>query len=432
MQFLVMGPIQALNQDREVKLRGSKITTVLAALLLSRGRVVSDSVLADWLWGDAPPATAQAQIQTYASRLRGLLGPEVRIDRQRPGYRISSREHGLDLLEFERLTALGRNAMAARHPEEASAHFSAALSLWRGPALAGVSDFLATVEGPRLEEARLVVLEDRIDADLEIGRHGELIAELLALVAEHPHRERPRTQLMRALHQCGRRVEALEVYHDYRRLLVNDLGLEPSARLQEVHYMVLNEDLPLPRPARISARGTQGAVPEISHDTGPSAAWTPLVRPAELPPAPVDFTGRTAEVEDICAWMTARDGHGGSPPVCVILGMPGIGKTALALFAAHRLRDQYPDGQLHIDLGPNAAAEPSQALRDLLQALGVDAAAMPDNLEDLTRFYRSCVSGRRLLIVVDNALNEEQIRPLLPGTSGCGVLITSRGRLAAL
>lgn len=430
MQFLVMGPIQAWNHDREVELRGSKITTVLAALLLSRGRVVSDSTLSDWLWGGSPPATAQAQIQTYASRLRHLLGPTVRIDRQRPGYRISSKEHNLDLLEFERLAAVGRAAVAAHRPEEASVHFAAALALWRGPALAGVSEFFAAMEGPGLEESRLVVLESRIDADLELGRHGELIAELLALVAEHPHRERPRTQLMRALHQCGRRVEALEVYHDYRRLLVNDLGLEPSARLQEMHHLVLTEDSLLPQPSRVDARGP---LPEASRDTASPRARALVVRPAELPPAPVDFTGRAAEIEDICGWMTAQGGREGAPPVCAILGMPGMGKTALALFAAHQLRHRYPDGQLYINVAPGGrATEPTQALRDLLQALGVDPAVMPDTVEDLTRIYRSCVSGRRLLVVVDNVVGEEQIRPLLPGTAGCGMLVTTRGRLAAV
>lgn len=430
MQFLVMGPIQAWNHDREVELRGSKITTVLAALLLSRGRVVSDGTLSDWLWGGSPPATAQAQIQTYASRLRHLLGPTVRIDRQRPGYRISSKEHHLDLLEFERLAAVGRADMAAHRPEEASAHFAAALALWRGPALAGVSEFLTAMEGPGLEESRLVVLESRIDADLELGRHGELIAELLALVAEHPHRERPRTQLMRALHQCGRRVEALAVYHDYRRLLVDDLGLEPSARLQEMHHLVLTEDSLLPQSSRVDARGP---LPEASRDTASPRARALVVRPAELPPAPVDFTGRAAEIEDICGWMSAQGGREGAPPVCAILGMPGMGKTALALFAAHQLRHRYPDGQLYINVAPGGrATDPTQALRDLLQALGVDPAVMPDTVEDLTRIYRSCVSGRRLLVVVDNVVGEEQIRPLLPGTAGCGMLVTTRGRLAAV
>ncbi|MEU9479543.1 BTAD domain-containing putative transcriptional regulator [Streptomyces sp. NPDC048191] len=444
MRFHVMGPIEVWREGREVELQGSKITTVLAVLVLSRGRVVSDTVLADLLWGEAPPATAQAQIQTYVSRLRGLLGPEVRIERQRPGYRISSKLHSLDLVEFEQLTALGRHATASGRPDQASAHFTAALALWRGPALAGASEFLLSAEGPQLEEARLVVLEDRIDADLEDGRHAELIAELMALVSAHPHRERPRAQLMCALHRCGRLVEALEVYHEYRRLLVNDLGLEPGRLLQEVHHRVLTDDsTPSSGQESGSSRGVLSSVsvaqaaPTVTakpvFEAGPARGGTPAVPPAQLPPPPADFTGRTAELDEVCTWLANRDDHEGAPAVCTVLGMPGIGKTALALHAAHRLRTQYPDGQVYIDLdAANRSAGPAGTLRDLLGALGVDAAAMPESLGELARYYRSCVSGRRLLIVIGNARSEDEIRPLLPGTSGCGVLVTSRGRLAAL
>ncbi|MFI9719724.1 BTAD domain-containing putative transcriptional regulator [Streptomyces sp. NPDC052396] len=442
MRFHVMGPIEAWRDADEVELPGSKITTVLAALLLSRGRVVSDTLLADLLWGEAPPATAQAQIQTYVSRLRGLLGPEMRIERQRPGYRISSRSHSLDLVDFEQLTALGRDAMASGCPDEASVHFTAALALWRGPALAGVSEFLLSAEGPQLEEARLVVLEDRIDADLEVGRDAKLTAELMALVTAYPHRERLRAQLMRALHRCGRLVEALEVYHGYRRFLVNDLGLEPGRLLQEVHHMVLTDDSV---PSSTQEHGSRGmpsvslaqtasaAAPKPVPEAGPPCAGTLTIVPAQLPPGPADFTGRATQLSEVCAWLAARDDHEGAPAVCTVLGMPGIGKTALALQAAHRLRAQYPDGQVYIDLqAGNGTAGPAEALRDLLCALGVDAAAMPEGLGELARYYRSCVSGRRLLIVIGNARSEEEVRPLLPGTSGCGVLVTSRGRLAAL
>ncbi|MFD7840649.1 BTAD domain-containing putative transcriptional regulator [Streptomyces sp. NPDC059761] len=429
-----MGPVEAWGERGQIELPGSKITTVLAALVLSRGRVVPDSVLADLLWGEAPPATARAQIQTYTSRLRGLLGPEVRIDRQRPGYRISSKLDSLDLIEFERLTALGRNAMAARRPEEASDRFGAALALWRGPALAGVSAFLASVEAPRLEEARLVVLENRIDADLELGRHAQLVTELMALVTAHPHRERPRAQLMQALHHCGRRVEALEVYREYRQLLVGDLGLEPGGLLQDAHHLVLSDEAPAPQPAEANPVGAS-AESAVDAPTGAEHphSWAPVVRPAQLPRAPVDFTGRQAQVEEICAWMTPRGEDEGSPPVCAILGLPGIGKTALGLYVAHRLRSHYPDGQILVDLGAKArSADPNQVLREVLLGLGVDASAMPECPDELTRLYRSCVSGRRLLIAIGGAVSEEQVRPLLPGTSGCGVMITSRGQLAAL
>jgi DNA-binding SARP family transcriptional activator len=203
MKFLLLGPVEAWNDGCQIEVRGSKMRTVLALLLLSHGRIVSDFNLIEMLWGGNPPTTAQAQIQTYVSRLRALLGLKVRIERQHPGYRldIATGLLNLDLLEFERLAELGHAALAANEVQSAAGILRAALALWRGRALADVTDHLADFEQPRLEEARLSVLEDRISADLALGQHGSLITELTALTAAQPLREGPRAQLMLALYR---------------------------------------------------------------------------------------------------------------------------------------------------------------------------------------------------------------------------------------
>lgn len=434
MRFLLMGPVEAWRGDQRVALRGSKITSVLAQLLLARGRVVSDAALREMLWGERPPGTAQKQIQTYASRLRGLLGGDAAIERQRPGYRFRFPAAGLDLLEFEQHVARGRALTGERRLEEAVENFQRGLALWRGPALAGVSEHLAAVEAPRLEESRTVAVEDRIEAELMLGRHAALTSELEALVVAHPYRERPRTQLMLALHRCGRQVEALHIYQEYRTRLIEDLGLEPGRRLKEVHQAVLTDD-----------RRIQPAATGAPHGPGQAAAplrrvlplrpgpRPPARRPAQLPPVPMDFTGRDREAHQVGEALRMRSGQSGSPSVCAIVGMAGTGKSVLAARVAHQIRDEYPDGQIHIDLGGSGPGlvTSADALTELLRALGVVDVDC-DRPSELIRIYRSQVAERRLLVLLDDARNEQQIRPLLPATATSGVLITSRSGLAAL
>ncbi|MGW7412596.1 BTAD domain-containing putative transcriptional regulator [Streptomyces sp. NPDC054863] len=433
MRFLLMGPVEAWRDGRRVELRGSKITSVLALLLLARGRVVSDAVLHAMLWDEQPPGTAQKQIQTYASRLRGLLGSEVGIERQHSGYRFRLPVAGLDLLEFEQHIARGRALKAERRLEEAVENFRHGLALWRGPALAGVSEHLAAVEAPRLEESRTVADEDRMEAELMLGRHAALLAELQALVVAHPHRERPRTQLMLALHRCGRQVEALRTYQEYRTLLIEDLGLEPGRRLKQAHQAILTDEQRI-RPAAAAPRGpeqTPGPPRRVlPQRPGPRPqAWTP----AQLPPVPMDFTGRERAAQQVDEALRIRSGGRGSPSVCAIVGMAGIGKSVLAAQVAHRIRGRYPDGQIHIDLGGSGPhpVTPVDALTELLRALGVTGVDC-DRLSELIRVYRSQVAERRLLIMLDDAEDEQQIRPLLPAAAESGVLITGRSSLAAL
>jgi DNA-binding SARP family transcriptional activator len=419
MKFRLLGPVEAWNDHdgARIEVRGSKMRTVLASLLLSGGRVVSDARLIEMLWGEHPPSTTQAQIQTYASRLRGLFGAEVRIERQPPGYRLSvspGRFH-LDLVEFERLATQGHLALGAGQLTTAVELLRTALTLWQGQALAGVTDHLAAVEQPRLEEARLTVLEDRIDAELALGEHVTLVTELTALVAAQPLRERPRAQLMLALVRCGRTADALAAYQDFRGILADELGLDPSAELRELHQSILTGDPALATPP-------------------PPARTRPAALSPVLPPEPGDFTGRVAEADQVCSRLTTPRRHGGPPDVCAITGMSGVGKTALALHVARRLREHFADRQLRVDLGGSHVRPPNpQAiLAHLLVKLGIEESAIPNAFEDMITLYRGTLAGTRTLLLLDDADGERQVRPLLPSVAGCAVLVTSRKRLTAL
>jgi DNA-binding SARP family transcriptional activator len=390
---------------------------MLASLLLSYGEVVSDFKLVQMLWGEEPPPTTQAQLHTYASRLRLLLRPEVRIERQPPGYglTIAPEEPDIDLIQFERLANEGHLALAAGQMRAATGLLGAALTLWRGQPLAGVTEHLAAAEQPRLEEARLSALEDRIDADLALGDHDRLITELMSLVAAHPLRDRLRAQLMLGLYRCGRTPDALAAYQAFRRLLGDELGLDPSADLQNLHQSILADDPALMSPA-VRRRATS------------------FVRTPVLPPETSDFVAREAETDRVCAVLTASAQPDRVPDVCAITGMCGAGKTTLALHAARRLREHFIGGQLQADLGGSTGERPGPAviLSRLLKAFGVEEDVLPASTEDLMALYRHSLAGTRTLILLDDAPDERQLRPLIPGVPGCAILITSRSHLAAL
>ncbi|MFJ9640071.1 BTAD domain-containing putative transcriptional regulator [Streptomyces sp. NPDC101178] len=486
LRLSLLGPVDAHRGGDPVKLGGPKPRTVLAALLLARGRVVSDTRLTALLWGDRPPATCPAQLHTYASRVRQLLGPGVAVERRRPGYLIRLPKQGvrIDLLEFQERAARGADALAAGDPVTAAGELRRALAVWRGVALGGVCDPLADAERDRLEEERLVTLERRIDADLELGRHAALIPELIALIAADPLREGLRGQLMTALYRSGRQADALAAYRAARATLAAELGLEPSAELRRLQQALLTgHPSLLPRTARrtggeaggagqAQAGGPGGAVrartggsvrgaaqtggsargaakapaaprfappasrpePPLPPQPGPPWAATCTLRPAELPPAPADFTGRDQEVIRLSTALTSRRPRRPDQAVQVVTGMPGIGKSAVALQAAHRVKRSYPDGQIHLDLrgsGPDPL-DPAAALAELLRLVGVPEHRIPAALDDRARAWRTRTADSRLLLVLDDAADECRVRPLLPVTDGCAVLITSRSGLYAL
>ncbi len=403
-------------------LGGTKIRTLLATLLLSPGRIVTADRLIDVIWDDDPPATARALIHTYVSGLRRAINTHAAdaIQTRHPGYLVHVGEGVLDLRQFEALTARGRSAAAVGDHGEASEALRAAVALWRGPALDGVSSRALAAEATRLEEQRIAVLEERIAADLALGRSDALIGELRVLVDQHPARESLRGQLMLALHRTGRTAEALTAFRQGREALADELGIEPGIELCRLHEAILRAD-----PSLLVAAGAGASAPRVAEPA-------PRERgPAQLPPSPIDFTGRETFVSRLVELST---GESTGTSIAVVAGPGGVGKSALAVHVAHRVAAAYPDGQLYIDLRgtSGAAASPAEALGRFLRAFQVDPVAIPDSVDERMDHYRTLLSDRRVLVILDDAASEQQVRPLLPGNPGCAVLVTSRSRLPGL
>jgi len=414
--------------DAEVKAIGSpKVRTLLAALLLEAGRVVSVESLKDALWGGAPPASAQASLHNHVARLRRLLDDPERLRAVPPGYVLRVEQGELDVHVFERHLATARGAYAARNWERVVRECTSALALWRGTPLNGLPAELggyAFVQ--RLKEARLLLLEWRYDAELAVdgARLDGLVPELSALAAEHPLREAYHRQLMLALHRTGRQAEALAVHRDLRARLVEELGVEPGPAMQEAHVEVL------------ATTGSPGAPREDDTASGGQDDSTPALpqppRPAQLPPPPAHFTGRTPALDDLRTILEP----GRTPAVAVISGMAGVGKSALALQVAHTLRERFPDGQLYINLhGATPGMTPltsAQALIALLRDLGTDPRRIPEHPDAAAALLRSLLAPTRTLLLLDDAAHAAQVRPLLPAGAGCAVIVTSRSPLTAL
>ncbi|CAL9310317.1 BTAD domain-containing putative transcriptional regulator [Streptomyces sp. SudanB182_2057] len=414
-RFTLLGPVRAWRGEDALPTGSPNQRALLVALLLREGRTATAAELIDSLWGDTPPSSALPVLRTYASRLRKILGPGV-LASESGGYAMRAlRRDAVDLWVVRDLTEEAERARAAGDPARARDALDRALALWDGEPLAGVPGPYAEAQRTRLEEWRLQLLESRLDLDLTQGRHAEAVAELTALTAAHPLRERLRELLMLALYRSGRQAEALAVYADTRRLLQDELGVDPRPGLSDLQQRILRADPALAEP--------QAPV------TGPATA--PVV-PAQLPAAVMDFTGRTAFVEELRAALAS--GAGEVMAVSSLTGIGGVGKTALAVQVAHRASDAFPDGQLYADLrgAGQRPAEPATVLGSFLRALGTPDAAIPDSAEERAALYRSLLRGRRVLVVLDNARDAAQVRPLLPGTPGCAALVTSRVRMPDL
>jgi DNA-binding SARP family transcriptional activator len=426
MQFRLLGPVEVWDGDERIDLGGAKQRALLALLLLNANRTVRRSQVLDWLWDMEPPRTAGNLVHEYVSRLRQALrryrGAESfppRLRTQPSGYLLEVEPGELDLDRFEQLVDQAHQGTAAHDLELASSTLRQALGLWRGWALANLPNNLGVdAERVRLEEARLVALEERLEVDLGLGRHAQLVGELEALVAAYPDRECLRRQLMLALYRSGRRAEALTVYRDTRQLLVEELGLEPSLALQELERAILRAD-----PALEPVLPTASVLPD---EAGARSG------PCELPPDIDDFTGRQAAVAQVEQLM--EEERATAVVISAIAGKAGVGKTALAVHVAHRLRPRFADGQLYVNLrGAEAQPlDPADVLAGFLRALGVQGAVIAEGVDQRVRQYRSRLADRRVLVVLDNAASEAQVRPLLPPSPGCAALVTSRARLSGL
>ncbi|MEV7213968.1 BTAD domain-containing putative transcriptional regulator [Kitasatospora cineracea] len=433
---------------RQVPVGGSRQRTILARLLLSPDRVVPVDALVEAVWQGSPPATARTQVAICIAALRKTLKAEgcedEVISTAHPGYRLNTAGHRLDLLEYRRLTGEAAAAARAGRPAAAAEACRQALELWRGPVLTGVAGRQIEDEAQRLEEQRLTTYDEFAVLQLETGRHAELVPQLAATVREHPLRERSRQSLMLALYRAGRRAEAMEVFRDARRQFIEDLGLEPGPALQELHDAILRDDPalaavepPAPEPAPPAAApadpaaaadaGPEGAA--LDAPPGPRPAEAQVPPPSELPPNIPGFTGRAAELAELDGLLAARTDEQ-PPAVGFVTGVAGVGKTGLAVHWSHRAARHFPDGRLFVDLcGHDLDHEPTRAgevLSRFLRSLGVPGDRIPPDTAGRVSMYRSLTAGRRILVVLDNVRTFAQIQPLLPGSGGCAVLVTSR------
>lgn len=456
MRFRILGPLEVRSGQDWISIGAGKWRGLLAALLVNPGQVVAMDRLIDELWGDAPPQKAANQVSVYVHRLRKLIGDpggEILVTRP-PGYQLRLAAGDLDAARFDELVVKGARALTDGAAERASVVLGQALELWRGQALADVPPAgLVTAAVTRLEESRLTAAALRIEAELSCGRAAGVVAELQRLVDDNQLHEDLWALLMRALHASGRQAEALEVFARARKLISDELGVEPGAELRTLHQRILAGDARAERrhrPGHGAATVTvepPGDQPPYSQPADPqqspaaavpvAAAIAPPLVPAQLPADIPDFTGRLRQVSDLCDVLGAAgrsDGRGGAVVAALVVGAGGLGKSTLAVHAAHLLRDSFPDGQLYAGMrgATEQPAPPAEVLARFLREMGVDSARVPVGEEERAALFRTELTGRRVLIVLDDARDAAQVRPLLPGCASCAVLVTTRNRLPDL
>ncbi|MFF3603881.1 BTAD domain-containing putative transcriptional regulator [Streptomyces sp. NPDC002463] len=433
MRFGLLGPLTAQDADGPLVIGSTKVRLLLGILLLKRGQVVSSDELKAALWGTDLPATASSSLHNHVTRLRRTLGAEGagRLRSVPPGYLLDVDRGALDSDRHEELLGNARTARLREDWETVRRSCASALGLWRGNPLADLPGLdHGLLYGPvlqALDEARLVALEWRCEADLRLGRYDGLAAELYALTEQHPLREGFHRHLMVALHRTDRQAEALAVFHRLRKILADELGVSPGRAVQEALADILQGHGESAR--RLPAAATVPAVAPV-----PEKASGVHV-PAQLPPFSRYFSGRRAALARLDALLEDARSHAGTGPI-VISGPGGVGKTTLAVHWAHRVRTDFPDGQLHLNLrgfAPDGSAVTTDsALRSLLEGLGVPRARVPASQEARTALYRTLTDGRRYLILLDNARDAAHVRPLLTGSATSLTVVTSRDQLLGL
>ncbi|MGH8902551.1 MAG: AfsR/SARP family transcriptional regulator [Egibacteraceae bacterium] len=486
MEFRILGPLEVLLNGEPVDLGGIKPRTVLAMLLLRRGRVVSKDKLVDHLWGHDPPGTPQSTLQTYISHLRAALEPDRprRADpqvlvTQPPGYLLRVTDDQLDATRFERLLQQGTADLRFGKAELAVTKLQEGLGLWRGSVLADFPDpAFARAEIAHLTGLRLVAKEHRVAAELALGRHRELVAPLEMLIQQHPQQESLRRLLMLALYRSGRQAEALRVYHEARATLCEELGIDPSPELRSLYQAILHQRPELdwhpeapqerflipysePRHGPPAATSGTGVVivgrrgeldryprPSLRGDQAGEDRGATRALPSgpvqettasraelfQLPPDLGDFVDRDVPSARLRGLLQHEGRHPSAVMISAISGKAGVGKSVFAIHIAHEIKYRFPDGQLYVNLRglDTPVPETADVLADFLLALEVDPTDIPDGLTSRASLYRARLRGRRVLVVLDNAADEAQIRPLLPWSEGCAVLVSSRRRLAGL
>ncbi|NGO45859.1 transcriptional regulator [Streptomyces sp. YC419] len=415
LEFRILGPLEVRMKGRTLTIGGPRQRAVLSALLLSANQVVSFDSLIEKVWNGQPPSTARTQVAICIAALRKAFRTagwdRETIVTATPGYMLTLSGHSLDSVRFERLVADSVRLAAGRRTAEAAEALRDALALWRGPALGGVYAPFAETEAARLDEQRMLTIEQQMALRLQLGEHQAVLGELQALVSACPLRDRLRHYLMLAQYRSGRRAEALTTFRDGMRHSVEEIGLELGTELQELHNAILRDDVPEPAGPAIAVADTskQNCAPE------------------QLPECDAYFVGRSREqwlLDDALLVQTTQN----SSSIAHITGSPGIGKTGLAVNWAHRSAHRFPDGQLFADLRQH---EPLDVLHQFLRSLGAEG-PLPTDLAEAAERYRSALEGRRLLVVLDHASSYAQVRPLLPGNGQCRVLITGRATLDEL
>jgi DNA-binding SARP family transcriptional activator/transcriptional regulator with XRE-family HTH domain len=427
-----LGPLEAWGDGTPLYLGPPARRAVLGLLVMSPGVLVRRDTIVDLLWGDSPPRTAVGLVQAHVSRVRRLLESNNRFDGNDEGrvidsvggsYRLSLSDTRVDLLAFRDLATRAATARAGGDYVTAAECYERAVSLWRGDPLADVDILCGHPGVTALRQELVEVLLRYAEVACALGQHYRVLPRLQALADAEPLNERVHAYLMIALAGSGQQAVAIRVYEDVRSRLDRELGLYPGEELAGAYGRVLRQDI-------------QGASRESLHVLPPVLATAVHVVPRQLPAAPRCFTGRASELARLSA-LGEQDGSQASGVVIAALtGMAGIGKTALAVHWAHQMADRFPDGQLFVNLcgsGPSGTpVAPTAAVGGVLTALGVPPARIPADIDGQVALYRSLLAGRRMLIVLDNAHNAEQARPLLPGSPECLVLVTSRNRLTGL
>ncbi|GLH98111.1 AfsR/SARP family transcriptional regulator [Phytohabitans aurantiacus] len=418
MQVRLLGPVELTVGGVCRPVPGLRRKAVLAVLGLHPGHIVSSDRLIDLVWGGNGPSTAQNTLQRHMSYLRNVLGAKDAIVARPPGYVLNIGAEATDVETAERLIRLARQSS---DPALKVRHLRGALALWRGrPLLDVVGLGWLDEQAERLVQIGHEAASALIEARLMLGEHADLVPELERLASARPFDEDVHRQLMVALYRSGRQVDALATYQRLRRSLGEELGIDPGQPLRELESAILRQDASLAPPA-----------PAITVLPAPDVR----VVPAQLPLAVPAFTARTREIARLDT-LLARSGSTSAVVIAAVSGTAGVGKTALAVHWAHRVRDQFPDGQLYVNLrgfDPGGlVVDPAVALRGFLSAFGIEMDRIPAGVDAQAALYRSVLAGKRVLVVLDNARDAEQVRPLLPGSPGCVVVVTSRNQLTAL